>query len=53
MKRIIGVAVIMLTLLLTIVYRQLTAKPAKEKSSRVALTASLREGMALSYLLTN
>ncbi len=53
MKKIISVAAIMLTLLLTVIYRQLTAKPTKEKPSRVALTASLREGVALSCLLTN
>ena len=51
MKKLIGVAAIVLTLILTIIYRQLTARPAKEKAPRVTISASLREGMALSCLL--
>jgi hypothetical protein len=50
MKKIIGVIAILLTLLLTVIYRQLTARPAKEKTSRACISASLREGMALSCL---
>ena len=51
MKKLIGVIAIMLTLILTVIYRQLTAKPAREKAPRATITASLREGMALSCLL--
>ena len=51
MKKLIGVIAIMLTLILTVIYRQLVAKPAREKAARGAITASLREGMALSCLL--
>lgn len=51
MKKIIGVIAIMLTLILTVIYRQLTARPAKDKPPRAYITASLREGMALSCLL--
>jgi hypothetical protein len=51
MKKLIGVIALLLTLLLTVVYRQLMARPAKEKTSRAFISASLREGMALSCLL--
>lgn len=51
MKKLIGVIAVMLTLILTIIYRQLTAKPTREKPPRAAIAATLREGMALSSLL--
>jgi hypothetical protein len=51
MKKLIGVAAIVLTLILTVIYRQLTARPARERSPRASISASLREGMALSCLL--
>lgn len=51
MKKLIGVVAIVLTLILTVIYRQLMAKPAREKTTRGAITASLRERMALSCLL--
>jgi hypothetical protein len=51
MKKFIGVLAIVLTLILTLIYRQLRAKPAGEKATRGAITASLREGMTLSCLL--
>ena len=51
MKKLIGVIAIMLTLILTVIYRQLMAKPAGEKAARGTITASLQEGMAISCLL--
>lgn len=51
MKKLIGVIIIMFTLVITVIYRQLTAKPAREKAARAPITASLREGMALSCVL--
>ncbi|HWB90796.1 MAG TPA: hypothetical protein VG605_03050 [Puia sp.] len=51
MKKLIGVIAIMLTLILTVIYRQLTARPAKDRPTRAHISARLREGMALSYLL--
>ena len=51
MKKLIGVIVILLTLLLTVIYRQLTARPAKEETPRAYIPATLREGMTLSCLL--
>ena len=51
MKKLIGVVAIVITLILTIIYRQLTARPSREKAERATISASLREGMALSCLL--
>lgn len=55
MKKLIGVAAILFTLLLSVIYRQLTAKPAKEKPPKgcikACVRAGLREGMLLSRLL--
>jgi len=51
MKKLIGVIAIMLILILTVIYRQLAAKPAREKPPRGTIAASLREGMTLSCLL--
>jgi hypothetical protein len=51
MKKLIGVVAIVITLILTIIYRQLTARPARENAPRATISASLREGMALSCLL--
>ena len=39
MKKIIGVAIIMLTLILTVIYRQLTARSAKVKVAQETITA--------------
>ena len=39
MKKIIGVAIIMLTLVLSVVYRQLTRRPVKEKPDQALVTA--------------
>ena len=50
MKKLIGVIVIVFTLILTVIYRQLTARPAKDKPPRAHISAGLREGMALSCL---
>jgi hypothetical protein len=49
MKKIIGVAIIMLTLVLTVIYRQLTHRPPSAMSEKA--TVSLRDGMLLSYLM--
>jgi hypothetical protein len=49
MKKIIGVGIILLTLILAVLYRQLTHKPSRQEPE-VAST-SLREGMLLSYLM--
>ena len=51
MKKLIGVAAIVLTLILTVIYRQLMARPAREKDPRTTISTSLREGMAISCLL--
>ena len=51
MKKLIGVAIIVLTLILTVIYRQLSHRPAKEKAPQAYVPASLREGMLLSYLM--
>ena len=51
MKKLIGVIVILLTLILSVIYRQLTARPVREAPSRTYIPAALREGITLSYLL--
>lgn len=51
MKKIIGVIAIVFTLILTVIYRQLTTRPSKYKPARAHISAGLREGMALSCLL--
>jgi hypothetical protein len=52
MKKIIGVAIIMLTLVVAVVYRQLTHRPASEKTKRAFVRDSFRDGTLLSYLVT-
>ena len=47
MKKLIGVIVILLTLLLTVIYRQLTSRPAKEEAPRACIPAALREEVVL------
>ena len=55
MKKVIGS--ILFTLLISIIYRQLTARPAKDRPIKACIRAKdcvptgLREGMMLSYLL--
>ena len=39
MKKLIGVAIIMLTLILTVIYRQLTARSVKGKVAQETITA--------------
>jgi hypothetical protein len=57
MKKLIGVAAILFTLLISVIYRQLTSRPAKDRPLKTALRATdrvragLREGMTLSCLL--
>ena len=52
MKKIIGVGIILLTLILAVVYRQLTHRPAVgSKPESADAPVSLREGMLLSYLM--
>ena len=51
MKKLIGVAAILFTLLLSVIYRQLTGGPAKEKPAKAVVRAGLRDGMFLSCLL--
>ena len=51
MKKLIGMIVILLTLILSVIYRQLTARPVREKQSRTYIPAALREGITLSCLL--
>jgi hypothetical protein len=41
MKKLIGVAIIMLTLILTVIYRQLTSKPVTGKVAKETITALL------------
>ncbi|HEV9037854.1 MAG TPA: hypothetical protein VGQ51_14565 [Puia sp.] len=57
MKKLIGVAAILFTLLISIIYRQLTARPAKDRPAKACIRAKncvrsgWREGMMLSRLL--
>jgi hypothetical protein len=51
MKKLIGMIVILLTLILSVIYRQLTARPVREKQPRTYIPAALREGITLSCLL--
>jgi hypothetical protein len=56
MKKLIGVAAILFTLLISVIYRQLTARPVKDGPIKACLRAhslgsGLREGMMLSYLI--
>ena len=51
MKKLIGVIVILLTLILSVIYRQLTHRPVKQREERAYVPATLRDGMLLSYLL--
>jgi hypothetical protein len=51
MKKIIGVAIIVLTLVVAVIYRQLTRRPSGTKPEETHVAASLREGMLLSYLI--
>jgi|GEM_PF-1216658 len=55
MKKLIGVAAILFTLLLSIIYRQLAARPAKDKPAKGCMKscvhAGLREGLLLSRML--
>jgi hypothetical protein len=53
MKKIIGVGIILLTLILAVIYRQLTHRPARQKPEKTFASASLREGVLLSYLMLN
>ncbi len=50
MKKLIGMIVILLTLILSVIYRQLTARPVSEKQPQAYIPAALREGMTLSCL---
>jgi hypothetical protein len=50
MKKLIGMIVILLTLILSVIYRQLTARPVREEQSRAYIPVALREGMTLSCL---
>jgi len=51
MKKLIGVIALVLTLILTVIYRGLTAMQKKEMPPTAYIPAGLREGMALSCLL--
>lgn len=57
MKKLIGVAAVLFTLLLSVIYRQLTTRPVKDRPIKACLRAKhslgrgLREGMLLSYLV--
>ena len=57
MKKFIGVAAILFTLLISGIYRQLTARQSKERPIKACMRAKscirtgLHEGMMLSYLL--
>jgi hypothetical protein len=51
MKKLIGVIALVLTLVLSVIYRSLTARQAKEKPPRAYIPAGLKEGMVLSCLL--
>ena len=51
MKKAIGVIVLLLTLVLSVIYRQLTHRPAKEKAAQAYVPEPVREDMLLSCLL--
>ena len=51
MKKLIGVVIIMLTLVLSVIYRQLTQRPVKHKPEQAYVPVSLRDGMLLSFVL--
>ncbi|HLZ87194.1 MAG TPA: hypothetical protein VKQ52_08140 [Puia sp.] len=51
MKKLLGVAIILLTLILSVIYRQLSHRPVKENPQHAYVPATLRDGMLLSYLL--
>jgi hypothetical protein len=51
MKKLIGVAAILLALLLTVIYRQLTHHNAKAKPETSYVPRVLRDGMFLTALL--
>jgi len=54
MKKVIGVAIVLLTLVLSVIYRQLTHRQSKEKKAKSEQTyvpATLRDGTLLSYLM--
>jgi hypothetical protein len=51
MKKLIGVAIILLTLVLSVIYRQLTHRPAAAKPEQSYVPATMRDGMLLSYLI--
>ena len=51
MKKLIGVVAILLTLLLTVIYRQLTHHSAKAKPEISYVPGALRDGMFLTALL--
>ncbi len=51
MKKFIGVAIILVTLLLAVIYRHLKNCQVKEKPAHAMVPAALKEGLVLSYLL--
>jgi len=51
MKKLIGVIAILLTLLLTVIYRQLTHHSAKAKPEKCYVPRVLEDGMLLTSLL--
>jgi hypothetical protein len=51
MKKFIGVIVILLTLLLTVIYRQLAGSRVKDKPGRICTLRALREELPLFQLL--
>ena len=52
MKKIIGVGIVLLILIVAVIYRQLTHRcSTRPESTRVCVPASLRDGRLLSYLL--
>jgi hypothetical protein len=51
MKKLIGVIIILITLLLSVIYRRLTGSHVKEKPRQVFVAAALRQELVLSYLL--
>jgi hypothetical protein len=51
MKKIIGVIVILLTLLLTVIYRQLAGSRVKDKPGKICTLRGLREELPLFQLL--
>ncbi|GGB13070.1 hypothetical protein [Puia dinghuensis] len=51
MKKLIGLIIVLLTLILSVIYRQLSHRPLKEKPAQAYVPEPVREDMLLTCLL--